>query len=459
MFALKVRAPLHRWLLGALWVCSSGVHAQTTATAADHPVVGEVTFSKGVGFAQTPGQTPRTLGAGMALKEGDRLTTAASGTAIVHLKDGTRMTLRPQSDLLLEQYRYRESAPQDNSMVLQLLKGGFRAITGLVNKNNAHAAQVKTATATIGIRGTDFDARICQGKDCVSEVRTNADAQRATNLRASAKAVSTDGDVSVIANNGDRRRLLPGGSVYPGDMVETGPRGQTMLVFRDESKLTLGATTQFRVDDFTFDATQPQEGRFLVSLLKGTARALTGLIGKAQPKNVGFKTATATIGIRGTGLDIACDDGGCSFFNWLGSIVVTPEGQTALQVLQAGQGLMVTPTGITPLPASPAPATLPRPDTVPVDMGPLFTTTPVTENQEGLYVFVREGHLEVQTAQGTLQLGRGEVGLTTFNGTVLRPLLMPRFIEQDRTTLPNNPNPLLSTVLGESGVRPNNTCQ
>lgn len=457
MFALSFDVPQRRWLWSLLLACGvSLAHAQSAADA----VVGEVTFSKGVGFAQSPGQAPRTLGMGMTVKEGDRLSTAASGTAIVLMKDGTRMTVRPQSEVLLEQYRYQATNPDGNSMVWQLLKGGFRAITGLVNKNNDNAARVKTATATIGIRGTDFDARLCQGKACVDEVKVSGDAQRAANLRASAKAVSTDGDVSVVASNGDKRRLLPGGSVYPGDLVETGARGQTVLAFRDESKLTLGAATQFRVDDFTYDAKNPQEGRFLVSLLKGTARALTGLIGKAGPQNVGFKTPTATIGIRGTGLDIACTDvGACSFFNWLGSITVTPDGQSALQVLQAGQGLTVTPSGITPLQTTPVPATLPRPDGISVDMGPLFTSTPVNETQEGLYVFVRDGHLEVQTAQGVLQLGRGEVGLATVEGTALRPLLMPRFIEQDRTPMPNHPNPLLATVLGESGVRTSNVCR
>jgi hypothetical protein len=457
MYSLSFDLSQRKWLWGLLLACSIA-HAQT---ASETTVVGEVTFSKGVGFAQSPGQHPRTLGAGMALKEGDRLSTAASGTAILLMKDGTRMTVRPQSELLLEQYRYKESAPQDNTMVWQLLKGGFRAITGLVNKQNDQAARVKTATATIGIRGTDFDARLCQTKDCISEIKAGGDTpQRATNLRASAKAVLTDGEINVLANNGEKRRLVAGGSIYPGDTVETGTRAHTVLAFRDESKLTLGASTQFRVDDFTYDAKNPQEGRFLVSLFKGTARALTGLIGKAQPQNVGFKTPTATIGIRGTGLDIACiADTNCTIFNWLGSITVTPEGQSALQVLQAGQGLIVTPAGITPIQTNPVPATLPRPDGVPVDMGPLFTSTPVNESQEGLYVFVRDGHLEVVTSQGLLQLGRGEVGLATTDGLALRPLLMPRFIEQDRTPLPNHPNPLLSTVLNEAGVRSNNICR
>ena len=37
---------------------------------------GEVEFARGVGFAQTPGQTPRTLGKGLPLQQGDRLTTS-----------------------------------------------------------------------------------------------------------------------------------------------------------------------------------------------------------------------------------------------------------------------------------------------------------------------------------------------------------------------------------------------
>src|SRR4051812_19984436 len=54
-------------------------------------VAGEVEFSRGVGFAQTAGQTPRTLGKGLELREGDRLTTSDGASAIVKLQDGTRM--------------------------------------------------------------------------------------------------------------------------------------------------------------------------------------------------------------------------------------------------------------------------------------------------------------------------------------------------------------------------------
>ena len=328
--------------------------------------IGEVEFSRGVGFAQTEGQNPRTLGKGLALKEGDRVTTAEGASAIVKLQDGTRMTVRPNSEMLIQQYKFKENAP-DNSMVMQLLRGGFRAITGLISKSSPDAAKVVTKTATIGIRGTDFDARICD-VDCKAESAKVPEKPHINAVLASARVVSSQGEISASDNSGLRRRLVAGGSVYAGETLETSENSMAVLAFRDDSRLTLGAGTRFRVDSFVFDDQNPKEGRFLVSLLRGSLRALTGLISKANNRNVRFTTATATIGIRGTGLDLDCaTDAGCSLFTWLGSIEVTPNGQTALQVLESGQGLFVGPKEIRPLNTSTL-GGLPRPDSVSVDL-------------------------------------------------------------------------------------------
>ena len=50
---------------------------------------------------------PRAMGKGLTLKEGDRLTTAEGATAIVKLEDGTKMTVRPNSELILQTYRFK----------------------------------------------------------------------------------------------------------------------------------------------------------------------------------------------------------------------------------------------------------------------------------------------------------------------------------------------------------------
>ena len=446
-------------LLGApLLLASPSSHAQSGGASGP---AGEVEFTRGVGYAQSPGQGPRILGKGLAFQEGDTLSTAAGSSAIIRLQDGTRMTLRPGTDMVVQRFQYREGAA-NNSMVMQLFSGGLRAITGLISKNAPDAARLQTKTATIGIRGTDFDARICQ-RDCNAESAAITEQARANTVQASAKLVATQGEINAVDSSGARRRLVDGGAIYPGETVETGTAARGVLAFRDDSRLTLGATTRFRVDSFVYDDKNPTEGKFLVSLLRGSVRALTGLIARANNRNVGFATATATIGVRGTGLDMDCDES-CSFFSWLGTIEVNPTnpgqggGLSALQVLSAGQGLFVSATGIRAITA-PTLENLPRPDTVPVDTKQLFSAAAVGDDQEGLYVFVRDGHIEVTTNSETLHLGKGETGFASDAGRTIRPLLMPLFLEFDRTPRPDSSNPMLQSVLNETLNRSANQCR
>ena len=413
--------------------------------------VGEVEFSRGIGFAQSPGKLPRALGKGLALNEGDRLTTSDGAAAIIKLQDGTRMTLRPDSEIIVQQYQFSQGAA-DNAMVLQLLRGGLRALTGLISKNSANAARIQTSTATIGIRGTDFDARIC-GPECTQESSKINEQARPNVALASAKLTSSQGDISATDGAGTKRRLFDGGSIYVGETVEMGAAAKGILVFRDESRLTLGANTRFSVGNFVFDDKNPTEGKFLVSLLRGSMRALTGLIGKSNPRNVSFATATATIGIRGTGLDLDCNDEvSCNFFTWLGTIEITPLGQSVAQTLQAGQGLFVSRAEIRPL-SAPTLENLPRPDTVPVNMQQLFSSGTLPSDEEGLWVNVRDGDVRVVSSGGTVDVGRGETVLAGANGQIGRPVNTPLFIQFDKVPLPNASNPVMVGVVGALNSR------
>ncbi|WP_205964231.1 FecR family protein [Ramlibacter agri] len=428
---------------------------------------GEVEFSRGVGFAQSPGQAPRTLGKGLPLLQGDRLTTSDGASAIIKLADGTRMTVRPNSELVLQQYQFQENA-QDNGMLMQLVRGGLRAVTGLISKNAPNAARIQTNTATIGIRGTDFDARVCSGSECSAESARVVDAARPNAVQASAKITNVQGEVYATDGGGVRRRLVDGGSVYPGDVVETTRGSQGVLAFRDDTRITLGSQTRFRVDNFVYDDKNAGEGRFLASILRGSVRALTGLIAKANNRNVGFSTATATIGIRGTGFDVQCTgpcagepgdpSAGLTLWTWLGAIEVGQPGQTALEVLQAGQGLFIPASGpIVPVTNEPA-STDPRPDQVNVPNN-LFSEQQLNDGSQGLFVFVRDGHIEIASGSEVLHLGRGEAGFAGTDGQVVRPIDIPKFLEFDTIPMPNSRNPLLASVLGESGIRNAQTCK
>ncbi|WKB52139.1 FecR family protein [Eleftheria terrae] len=449
--AASAAAP-RRWARGlacALLVAGLG----TPALAQQR--VGEVDFARGVGFAQLQGQAPRTLGKGLPLNEGDRLSTGAASFAIVRLQDGTRMTLRPNSDLVLRTYRYRENA-SDNSMVMQLFRGGFRAVTGLINKNAPSAASVQTATATIGIRGTDFDARLC-ANDCREESSRVSQPTRPNAVQASAKLAVLKGDVFAADGSGNRRRLSIGGAVYPGDLVETGSSAFALLAFRDQSRTALGSNSRLKIENFVFDPKTPSEGSFLVRLARGSMRALTGVIGKANPSRVGIATATATIGIRGTGFDLTCTGpcaeeagkpgSGFTLYTWEGTVAVAPGG-TGEELVPQGQGLFVGADGVKRVDAAPA-VDAPRPDEVQVDFEALFGSAPIGADPEGLYVYVRDGHVEIQTGTEVLHLGRGEAGYATPAGDTTRPSALPLFIEFDRTPMPDVENPALYSLLSD----------
>lgn len=116
---------------------------------------GQVSVQKADGKTQ-PGAP------GVQVSMGDTLITGQAGYVRVAMSDGGEMVLRPDSQLKVENYKFDKEAPADDSFVFSMLKGGLRTISGLISKRgNKDAYKLNTATATIGIRGTQFDVRVC----------------------------------------------------------------------------------------------------------------------------------------------------------------------------------------------------------------------------------------------------------------------------------------------------------
>lgn len=94
---------------------------------------------------------------GMDVNEGDTVATTDTASAQIRMVDGGIMAVRPDSRLKVETFIFNgKEDGQERSLIL-LLKGGFRAITGLIGKLNHSHYLIRTPTATIGIRGTDHE--------------------------------------------------------------------------------------------------------------------------------------------------------------------------------------------------------------------------------------------------------------------------------------------------------------
>ncbi|MGZ8201903.1 MAG: FecR family protein [Burkholderiales bacterium] len=271
-----------------------------TANAAGR--VGEVVFVQGTATAQQPGETPRFLQKGEALLEGDVLTTGAKGFMLIAFRDGTRMTLAPNTVLAVDRLRHDAG---EESASLRLLKGAMRAVTGLIGARNPAGVRVDMMTATIGVRGTEFDARIC-GEDCAKEEgrAPSAPAEFPPDVVARAVVVSGSAVAFGARQEATPRPFKAGSTLASGDTVRTGKASYAVLAFRDQSRVTVVADSEFRLDDVRFSGASADAGNFLVRLIRGGIRALTGLLGRRDVRSVNFFTTTAVIGLRGTELDI-----------------------------------------------------------------------------------------------------------------------------------------------------------
>ena len=126
---------------------------------------GQVTHLSGTLSVKKADGTAKLFSVNSDVQEGDLLSTEAGTYARVKFVDGGEVVLRPGSQLKVANYSYNETKPQNDSVFLSLLKGGLRAVTGLIGKRNHDAVSFSTATATIGIRGTHFGALLCNN-DC-----------------------------------------------------------------------------------------------------------------------------------------------------------------------------------------------------------------------------------------------------------------------------------------------------
>lgn len=245
------------WLALAALMFAASAEAATGA--------GSVTLLTGRGTASTADGTIRALSKGADVFAGEVINTGPNSYANLRFRDGSFILLRPNSRFQIEQYEYagetaaaagapasstQPAAPSPASTVttsggsnsgeqdvgrafFRLLKGGFRAVTGLVGKVDRNAYRVATPVATIGIRGTDYVVVLC-------DLACNADPVIANNLPAG--SAPAGGVVVGVITGGVFVANNAGGSVEVG-------QDQYLVTLPDGTQVELPAQPRFlRVD-------------------------------------------------------------------------------------------------------------------------------------------------------------------------------------------------------------------
>jgi len=128
-------------------------------------------------------------------------------------------------------------------------------------------------------------------------------------------AAQTDGRIGVAAavrnevtrarTPGQNQPLAAGNGVFQNEVISTGANSVAQLLFTDQTTLSIGQRSQVTLDRYVYDPARAQ-GQAAVSMTRGAMRFVSG---SQDPRNYEVRTPVATIGVRGTIVDLLIMDG------------------------------------------------------------------------------------------------------------------------------------------------------
>lgn len=118
----------------------------TSLSWAQADAVGEVVFAVGTTNVEK----------GQKLYPKNELTTGRDGHIHVRFIDNGFVSVRPNSRLTIQEYRYDAQDSSLNKVKFDLQNGTVRSVTGKSGQENKSGFRMNTPIAAIGIRGTDF---------------------------------------------------------------------------------------------------------------------------------------------------------------------------------------------------------------------------------------------------------------------------------------------------------------
>lgn len=155
-------------LVSTLVLALQPLHAEPTA--------GKTIMARGqveAGERGVASATTRALARQSPVYLADWVSTGAESASQLRMIDGGLLSMQAQTELAIRTYQFN-AASGEGAVSMELLKGGLRTITGAVtgakSGNTAGAAagqtpvyQLNTPVATIGVRGTHYQAVLQQG--------------------------------------------------------------------------------------------------------------------------------------------------------------------------------------------------------------------------------------------------------------------------------------------------------
>ena len=137
------------------WILVAAVAAAFPALAAD---VGLIKVSKGsVQIQRGAAKVPATVGAG--IQASDVILTGADGAAGITFTDNSLVSVGPNSVFAIDKYSF-DSTTHQGEFEGNLKQGRLAAISGKMVKQSPESMKIRTPSAIMGVRGTEFVVQV-----------------------------------------------------------------------------------------------------------------------------------------------------------------------------------------------------------------------------------------------------------------------------------------------------------
>jgi len=136
------------------WILLLGLIIIALLASPAHSNVGEIGQIKGSGVLEREGKIVIDGDVGVNVKSMDEAVTA-NGTMRIDFVDETRVELTQQSRLVIDEFVY-DPANDVGSLSMKASLGTVRYASGQIAKKYKQNVKIRTPSATIGVRGTDF---------------------------------------------------------------------------------------------------------------------------------------------------------------------------------------------------------------------------------------------------------------------------------------------------------------
>src|SRR3989454_3460142 len=116
--------------------------------------------------------------------------------------------------------------------------------------------------------------------------------------------LSVVGDVRVGREGTAQRVAQRAAEFYEGESIVTAVGALAQLRMTDGALMSVRGDTEIKLERFSYAGEQDRNASFLMSVLKGGLRTITGAIGRQNRERYRTTTATVTIGVRGTDFEL-----------------------------------------------------------------------------------------------------------------------------------------------------------